>query len=183
MHGLYGCCVLLRTAVCCCVLQYNDDSFWEPDAYEDPDDDYVVADRSLSMSTIKLAAAQKLTPADRKCETVWQEWRLHTSWLSPLLSTSCIAAQHNLTPAAFDQLLRSELLHHSFLPIYLPTALPLFPPLSPPLALPRRAVPGHGCDVCVLGAAGAVQGQPHLHGGGQDTRGALQGQLQDMQPK
>jgi hypothetical protein len=58
----------MHTSVYCCVLQYNDDSFWEPDAYDDPDDDDVVTDTSLSMSTIKLAAAQKLTPADRKCD-------------------------------------------------------------------------------------------------------------------
>jgi hypothetical protein len=118
------------------------------------------------MSTIKLAAAQKLTPADRKCETVWRELGLQSvtgrgpPWqrVSPLRGTY-------RTPATFAQM-------HLFMAccsllavlFSLPHSLP-----HPLLPLPSRPSPTELCldtDVMsvVCRAAGSVQGQPHpLH--------------------
>jgi len=48
-------------------LQYNDETFWEPDAYEDDDEgEPSRTDRSTDVNDIDFAPARKLTPADRE---------------------------------------------------------------------------------------------------------------------
>ena len=54
----------------CHTLQYNDDRFWEPDAYEEGDEEGSTPDSSLDMGTIKIKSAQALKPADRECNNV-----------------------------------------------------------------------------------------------------------------